>query len=634
MINLVQWNARGLRNKALAKDSFLKADIVAIQETFLTPSVNFALPNKILYRTDRHNSPSGGLLIGINKTFSSHLVNLQLPPSEVEVQAVRIVIESQSILIINIYSPHGNFESSFLENLYASLSPPFLIVGDFNIHHPILGSLRTSRSANVVLDWISTHNMCILNTSDPTYFKQGCHPSLLDLSICSPDLLYEIKWTVHNDTFDSDHCPIEISFNYGNTKGPSVRRRIHWGKFGKSLNSILDKENNIHSIQSFEKLCNQEKNNNTLIQDMFSKKFPPWWSSECSFLLGQKRKFLRLAKQSRFNPYCKRAKHIAAKLQKLILHLKRTYWDKLCDNAGSSKTSFRIIRSLRSRDIPQQNAHRLIVLEGSNLTSPLGKANAFGSMFGSSPISEGIPLDFSGTATPMDSKFSIRELLQSLPKKLNGSPGSDGITGRMLRCLTLVNLKKILSLVNEIWLSGNIPPSWKHSVIIPILKPGKNASELKSYRPISLTSVLCKTAERMICRRLTDFFLKENIFHPHHFGFLPFRSCESLHMMFFNTLLKARSNKEYILAASLDISSAYDSVWPDGVVYKTLQIGLSGHTARWIHEFLTNRTLQVRWSGKLSASFTSNRGVPQGCCIFRTFSQFIFMMYSKLFLLE
>ncbi|GBN60052.1 RNA-directed DNA polymerase from mobile element jockey [Araneus ventricosus] len=223
----------------------------------------------------------------------------------------------------------------------------------------------------------------------------------------------------------------------------------------------------------------------------------------------------------------------------------------------------------------------------------------------------------------MDSEFSIRELLQSLPKKLNGSPGSDGITGRMLRCLTLVNLKKILSLVNKIWLSGNIPPSWKHSVIIPILKPGKNASELKSYRLISLTSVLCKTTERMICRRLTDFFLKENIFHPHHFQFLPFRSCESLQMMFFNTLLKARSNKEYIIAASLDISSAYDSVWPDGVVYKALQIGISGHTARWIHEFLTNRTLQVRWSGKLSASFTSNRGVTQGCCI----SPYLFTIY-------
>ncbi|GBN17877.1 hypothetical protein AVEN_153873-1 [Araneus ventricosus] len=132
----------------------------------------------------------------------------------------------------------------------------------------------------------------------------------------------------------------------------------------------------------------------------------------------------------------------------------------------------------------------------------------------------------------------------------------------------------------------------------------------------------------MICRWLTDFFLKENIFHPHHFGFLPFRSCESLQMVFFNILLKARSNKEYIIAASLDISSAYDSVWPDGVVYKALQIGLSGHTARWIHEFLTNRTLQVRWSGKLSASFTSNRGVPQGCCIFRTFSVYLHDLFE------
>ncbi|GBM55697.1 hypothetical protein AVEN_196597-1 [Araneus ventricosus] len=118
--------------------------------------------------TEQIDSSSGGLLIGINKKFSPHLVQLHLPPSEVEVQAVRIVIESKYILIINIYYSHGNFEPSFLENLYESISPPFIIVGDFNIHHQILGSLRTSKSANVVLDWISTHNMCILNTSDPT----------------------------------------------------------------------------------------------------------------------------------------------------------------------------------------------------------------------------------------------------------------------------------------------------------------------------------------------------------------------------------------------------------------------------------------------------------------------------------
>ncbi|GBN86820.1 hypothetical protein AVEN_244831-1 [Araneus ventricosus] len=108
-------------------------------------------------------------------------IQLYLPPSEVEVQAVRIVIDSKSILIINIYSSHGNFEPSFLEKLCESLSPPFIIVEDFNIHHQILGSLLTSRSANVVLDWISTH-MCILNTSDPTYSKLDPTKSTVEIA--------------------------------------------------------------------------------------------------------------------------------------------------------------------------------------------------------------------------------------------------------------------------------------------------------------------------------------------------------------------------------------------------------------------------------------------------------------------
>ena len=49
----------------------------------------------------------------------------------------------------------------------------------------------------------------------------------------------------------------------------------------------------------------------------------------------------------------------------------------------------------------------------------------------------------------------------------------------------------------------DFPTSWKTAIIIPVTKPGKVFSDPGSYRPIALTSCLCKTMERMVNSRLT-----------------------------------------------------------------------------------------------------------------------------------
>ena len=72
----------------------------------------------------------------------------------------------------------------------------------------------------------------------------------------------------------------------------------------------------------------------------------------------------------------------------------------------------------------------------------------------------------------------------------------------MLKHLGLPGRKVILEFINKIWDKGLLPKSWKIANIKPLLKKGKPADELKSYRPISLSSCLGKLAERMINQRL------------------------------------------------------------------------------------------------------------------------------------
>ena len=54
---------------------------------------------------------------------------------------------------------------------------------------------------------------------------------------------------------------------------------------------------------------------------------------------------------------------------------------------------------------------------------------------------------------------------------------------------------RYLNILTKIWLSSDFP-------LIPIPKPSKDPANPTNYRPIALTSCICKTMERMINRRL------------------------------------------------------------------------------------------------------------------------------------
>ena len=54
-------------------------------------------------------------------------------------------------------------------------------------------------------------------------------------------------------------------------------------------------------------------------------------------------------------------------------------------------------------------------------------------------------------------------------------------------------LESLLNIFNNIWIAGEFPPSWSEATIVPIPKPGKDPTNPGNYRPIALTSCVCKT---------------------------------------------------------------------------------------------------------------------------------------------
>ena len=99
----------------------------------------------------------------------------------------------------------------------------------------------------------------------------------------------------------------------------------------------------------------------------------------------------------------------------------------------------------------------------------------------------------------MHQPLSLGELQRALKKlRPKRSPGPDGITNEMLIHHGSAAVCKLLQIYNHSWEQGVLPQIWREATMIPILKKGKDPKNANSYWPVSLTSCVVKTMERIV----------------------------------------------------------------------------------------------------------------------------------------
>ena len=133
-----------------------------------------------------------------------------------------------------------------------------------------------------------------------------------------------------------------------------------------------------------------------------------------------------------------------------------------------------------------------------------------------------------------------------------------------------------------------------------------------NYRPISLTSVCCKTLEHIICKHMLNHLENNKITSPLQHGFCNGHSCESQLILTMHDIMQNFDSKQQTDLVILDFSKAFDTVPHKKLLFKLSKYGIIGNINKWIQSFLVLRRQQVIVEGESSKPCSIDSGVPQG----------------------
>ena len=121
--------------------------------------------------------------------------------------------------------------------------------------------------------------------------------------------------------------------------------------------------------------------------------------------------------------------------------------------------------------------------------------------------------------------------------KDNKSPGVDGITPKLLKEIVEQISTPLAKLFNLSLEEGIVPSEWKEANITPLFKKGSR-NKPENYRPVSLTSVVCKLLETLIRDHMVEFLVKHKLINTSQHGFLKARSCLTNLLCFLGEITK------------------------------------------------------------------------------------------------
>lgn len=644
-IAVMYTNADSLFNKLTELKlmiSIKKPAVIAITEVkhkrnWQINTSEFSIDNYSLYTNNLDLINVRGVAVYVHNSVKSKILDYGLEVKDFI--AVEIECEHDKLLVCNIYRSPASLEeddknlNSLITHVCKNYKGKKLFVGDFNYNDVNWVTWETESAGSRSNHFIKMlrNNFLIQEVDKPNRARGDDKPSILDLVITDDlELVQDIEDM--GPLGKSDHsilnvvCCIQncnklhndkMNYNKGNYEEFRQFMNIDWDKYLYNCDKDIDKMWYTFKSKVDAGVLNFIPKVSTFGNWKKSKWKMPL-SLETRSLINQKRKMWRKYINNRSAYYLNRFKELRNKIRNETRKIQKLEQSEVAKNCKSNPKKFwNYVRSKSNMvtsigDIKVKGNEQDIII-----TDDDAKAQTFCDYFSSvftEELSTNIPTVLAKNCTFKNSSviFSESVILDKL-NKLNTtkSPGPDAIHPRILYELREYIVYPLKLLFDESYKQKKLPMDWRSANITALFKKGSR-SNVSNYRPVSLTSIICKIMESVVRDNINKHFLDNNFFSKKQFGFIKGRSTVSQLLKMLDDWTEQLENGGHIDVVYSDFEKAFDKVPHKRLINKLTSYGLDSDTLEWIKAFLCFRKQRVKLNGKFSDWSLVLSGIPQG----------------------
>lgn len=617
---------------------------MSLNETKLDENHNYNFKNYNLVRLDK-NTRSGGVMILISDDIKFEQTN-HFDNYDLQIISLKILLDHSShFFFISWYHPPNSIIPN--RDFFRTLGKlkKFILTGDLNCKSKSWYCNKENPNGESLRNLLTLQNISIVKNKKPTHYSTFRRLDILDLILTSPRMLSKIQaLKVYNNELSSDHFPMSFELKISKPILSKKKKIIKINfdnlishmenNFQIFFNRELEKKN--WSTETLTRIImkNYEISFNSNSKEVIKKVDNLNLPHNILILINAKKEARKAARKHNTpffkNKYNLTNKILHKEIADYISSKTESKLEELSKTRASDSKFWNLLKEIETSENKTKNFPYLIV-ENTKIYDFKLISQAFGEHLAKIFIpyeeetfdnkfrddvnyfcSTGALFNYA-EQEDYDCDFSLYELEIALNQtKSKSAPGPDNLNNMILKNFGKYGKIFLLILFNKSYNENIIPGHWKIAKMKMIPKKPNDRHNINNYRPISLTNSMVKILERLIKNRLTEYLDSNNLITKFQSGFRANR-CSIDNIFYFSQKCLLSFNKNHSTGGIVfDIEKAFDKIWHEGLFIKLHEMNIPKKMAKWIKNFLTNRTFYVSTNGHDSDLFPIKTGVPQG----------------------